>query len=45
MKCNIVVVAYRGYDESSGRPNQRGIQKDAIAITEYVFNNLDVDKS
>ncbi|CAK60159.1 unnamed protein product (macronuclear) [Paramecium tetraurelia] len=45
LKCNIVAVAYRGYDESSGNPNQIGIQKDAIAIVRYVFTNLEIDKN
>ncbi|CAD8056693.1 unnamed protein product [Paramecium sonneborni] len=44
VKCNFVIVAYRGYTESTGTPHQRGIQKDAEAITNYVFNNLNIDK-
>ncbi|CAK88078.1 unnamed protein product (macronuclear) [Paramecium tetraurelia] len=45
VKCNFVIVAYRGYTYSTGTPHQNGIQKDANAITNYVFNNLKIDKS
>jgi fermentation-respiration switch protein FrsA (DUF1100 family) len=45
VKCNIVIVAYRGYDHSTGTPSQFGIQKDAIAIAEHTFENLGIDKS
>ncbi|CAD8059663.1 unnamed protein product [Paramecium sonneborni] len=44
VKCNFVIVAYRGYTYSTGTPHQEGIQKDAEAITNYVFNNLNIDK-
>lgn len=44
LKCNVVAVAYRGYDESTGSPNQIGIQKDAIAIVRHVFTSLEIDK-
>ncbi|CAD8141914.1 unnamed protein product [Paramecium pentaurelia] len=45
VKCNFVIVAYRGYNYSTGTPHQNGIQKDAEAITNYVFNNLNIDKT
>ncbi|GLI68716.1 hypothetical protein VaNZ11_013197, partial [Volvox africanus] len=47
-RLNVVVFAlsYRGYGLSEGRPNQRGLQKDALAGLRYVLsrNDLATDK-
>lgn len=42
---NILIVAYRGYDESEGQPNEPGIKKDCEAIMEYVHTAKDLDQS
>ena len=34
-KFNILCVAYRGYSESEGTPNENGIKLDAVAITKF----------
>ena len=36
-QCNILAVSYRGYGDSTGKPNQEGIEKDALAIMRFVF--------
>ena len=40
--CNIVAVSFRGYGYSQGVPSEKGIHRDGIAITEYVFSRGDV---
>ncbi len=34
-KYNILCVAYRGYSESEGVPNEAGMKQDAKAITDF----------
>ena len=36
-QCNILAVSYRGYGDSTGKPNQEGIEKDALAIMRFAF--------
>lgn len=38
VKVNLVIVAYRGYSKSSGSPDQKGIEIDAEAILDFVFD-------
>ena len=40
---NIVIVGYRGYGHSEGKPSERGLEKDAKAIIDWVFNNKKID--
>ncbi|KAM3140154.1 bem46 protein [Paramecium bursaria] len=43
--CNILAVAYRGYDESLGSPSQVGIEQDILAIYRYATTNLKIKES
>lgn len=46
VKCNILAVAYRGFGDSTGKPNQLGIEKDASAILRHIFyERKDLDHS
>tara|TARA_B100000795_G_scaffold3923_1_gene2697 strand:- start:126 stop:1343 length:1218 start_codon:yes stop_codon:yes gene_type:complete len=38
--CNIVAFDYRGYGDSTGKPNEVGLQLDAKAVLKYVHNDL-----
>lgn len=44
VQCNIIAVAYRGYGDSSGKPNQEGIEKDALAIMRFAFQMPEIAK-
>lgn len=35
VKCNFLMVAYRGYSDSEGTPSEEGLKHDGIAIMEY----------
>lgn len=39
---NILLVSYRGFGSSQGRPSERGMRKDAIAAVEYCMDRGDV---
>ncbi|CAG8496876.1 13225_t:CDS:2 [Ambispora gerdemannii] len=36
----IIAPSYRGYWQSTGRPSERGLQSDAIAVYEYIHQNF-----
>ena len=40
---NIVIVGYRGYGHSEGKPSEKGLEKDAKAIIDWAFNNKKID--
>lgn len=40
---NLVIVGYRGYGHSEGKPSEKGLEKDAKAIIEWTFNNKKID--
>jgi len=44
-KANILMVSYRGYGFSEGSPSEKGIQKDALAITEFIHGRYDIDNN
>jgi fermentation-respiration switch protein FrsA (DUF1100 family) len=44
-KANILLMAYRGYSESDGEPSEQGLQKDGLAIMEYIFKRTDINKN
>jgi hypothetical protein len=33
---NMVLVAYRGYSNSEGKPSEKGLQEDSLAILKHV---------
>jgi fermentation-respiration switch protein FrsA (DUF1100 family) len=43
LKCNILIVAYRGYGKSDGTPNEKGLRIDAQAALEYLQTRPGVD--
>jgi len=44
-ECNVnaLIVAYRGYSYSEGKPTEKGLQQDSIAIMDHVFSRRDID--
>ena len=40
LNINFIIVGYRGYGPSEGRPSEQGIKNDSLAILKYVFNDL-----
>ncbi len=45
MGVNFFVFDYRGYGNSSGRPSEKGLYKDAQAAYDYLMTRKDVDKN
>jgi len=43
IKVNILLVAYRGYGQSTGSPSERGIMIDSDAILDHLFTSLKED--
>lgn len=44
VQVNILLVAYRGYSDSTGVANEAGLQLDGEAIVDYALNNDQIDK-
>ena len=42
VKCNFLIVAYRGYSSSTGLPSEEGIKIDALAIMDFTFTRGDI---
>ncbi|KXN81197.1 Protein bem46, partial [Leucoagaricus sp. SymC.cos] len=42
--CNVVTVSYRGYGDSEGVPSEKGLQRDAQAIVDWVRNDPGLSK-
>ena len=40
----MVALSYRGYWTSSGRPSQRGIERDVAAVLDWVSDNMSCDR-
>jgi fermentation-respiration switch protein FrsA (DUF1100 family) len=38
--CNVVAFDYRGYGDSTGKPNEVGLQLDALALRQYIHREL-----
>eukprot|EP00188_Purpureofilum_apyrenoidigerum_P000854 Plantae.Rhodophyta-Purpureofilum_apyrenoidigerum.ctg1429.p1 GENE.Plantae.Rhodophyta-Purpureofilum_apyrenoidigerum.ctg1429~~Plantae.Rhodophyta-Purpureofilum_apyrenoidigerum.ctg1429.p1 ORF type:complete len:392 (+),score=55.24 Plantae.Rhodophyta-Purpureofilum_apyrenoidigerum.ctg1429:163-1338(+) len=43
--CNILLLSYRGYGSSKGRPSERGVCMDALSSFRYLKSRKDVDFS
>ncbi|KAK2462638.1 hypothetical protein APHAL10511_005371 [Amanita phalloides] len=39
MRCNVLMVSYRGYGLSEGSPTEKGLRRDAQAALDYVLSN------
>lgn len=42
VKCNVLIVEYRGYGRSTGVPSEIGLQIDAQTTLEYLHNRSDI---
>jgi fermentation-respiration switch protein FrsA (DUF1100 family) len=40
---NLVIVGYRGYGHSEGKPTEKGLELDAKAIIDFTLNNKKID--
>ena len=45
MGLNVLIIDYRGYGKSRGRPSEAGIYKDAVAAYDYLLTRQDMDRS
>eukprot|EP00898_Chlorokybus_atmophyticus_P004403 jgi/Chlat1/4964/Chrsp32S08947 len=43
LKCNILMLSYRGFGASEGSPSEWGIKLDAQAALDYLLNHPDID--
>jgi fermentation-respiration switch protein FrsA (DUF1100 family) len=41
---DVIMVGYRGYSDSDGKPTQKGLEKDALAILNEAINIAQRDK-
>lgn len=41
-KCNVLLVAYRGYSDSDGKPTEIGIKSDGLAIVKFAVNHPNI---
>ncbi|KAI0317840.1 alpha/beta-hydrolase [Amylostereum chailletii] len=39
MRCNVLMLSYRGYGQSEGSPNEKGLQMDAQTALDYVLQH------
>ena len=44
MKCNVLIVAYRGYSNSEGTPSEEGLKLDAEAALEWAQSRKDINQ-
>jgi len=45
LKANILILEYRGYGLSQGRPSEHGLYSDAAAALKYLHTRSDIDRS
>lgn len=43
LKTNVLILAYRGYGDSEGKPSEEGLKLDAEATLEYALNDEEID--
>jgi len=43
--CNVLLVEYRGYGKSEGKPGELGFYNDARTAVEYLLHRKDIDKN
>lgn len=41
---NVLIVGYRGYSNSEGKPSEKGLQIDSLAIMDHVFSRKDINR-
>ncbi|KAF6004878.1 bem46 protein, variant [Cyanidiococcus yangmingshanensis] len=45
VNCNVFLWSYRGYGMSEGFPSERGLQRDAAAMLQYLQTRRDIDQN
>ncbi|GEM12498.1 alpha/beta hydrolase fold-1 domain containing protein [Rhodotorula toruloides] len=45
MRCNVVMLSYRGYGHSEGSPSEKGIKLDAQTCLDYLKSRPDLEKT
>ncbi|KAG1671945.1 Protein ABHD13 [Nymphon striatum] len=45
VKCNVLLVEYRGYGLSEGYPSEKGMYEDVRAAVEFLLQRSDIDKN
>ncbi|KAF8495192.1 alpha/beta-hydrolase [Russula emetica] len=45
MRCNVIMLSYRGYGHSEGTPSEKGLQVDAQTVLDYVHANPQLGKT
>jgi abhydrolase domain-containing protein 13 len=45
LACNVLMVQYRGYGLSSGKPDEKGLNIDAQASLDYIRNHYDLEST
>nr|CAG4645679.1 EOG090X09ZU [Lynceus sp. MCZ IZ 141354] len=45
LRCNVLLLEYRGYGLSGGTPSENGLYRDAQAGLDYLLSREDIDKS
>ena len=45
IKCNVLLVEYRGYGLSKGKPSESGLYNDAYAALKFLYDRKDICKS
>ena len=43
LHCNVLILAYRGYGNSEGKPSEEGLELDAEATLEYALSDPDIN--
>jgi len=43
LKTNVLILAYRGYGDSEGKPSEEGLKMDAEATLEFALNDEEID--
>ena len=43
LKTNVLILAYRGYGDSEGKPSEEGLKLDAEAVLEFALNDSEID--
>lgn len=45
MRCNVVMLSYRGYGKSEGSPSEKGIKLDAQASLDFILSHPILEKT
>ena len=45
LNCNILLLEYRGFGLSAGKPSEHGLYEDAVTALNYLHTRRDIDTS